>query len=160
MAYAPTITEGHDFSGSLLTGDAKLISHGQKDQAAHLGTFGPRCRRSSRHSPIRSRRTSHLQRPIRGRLAPADIKVLRPIFAGAQLIAYAVSCGHWPDVGGPIAGTFNPRATSSFAEGLRIPPTLLSRDETIRSTIALLEANVRQPAERMADLFGQLQATN
>ena len=161
VAYAPTITEGHDYSGSLLTGDAKLISHGQKDQAAHLGTFEASVSAVKRAFPDPQPQDVYIfNDPYEGGSHQPDIKVLRPIFAGAQLIAYAVSCGHWPDVGGPVPGTFNPRATSSFAEGLRIPPTLLSRDgETIGSTIALLEANVRQPAERMADLFGQVQAT-
>jgi len=39
VSYAPTITEGHDYSVSILTPDGRLVSHGQKDQAAHLGTF-------------------------------------------------------------------------------------------------------------------------
>jgi N-methylhydantoinase B len=161
VAYAPTITEGHDYSGSLLTGDAKLISHGQKDQAAHLGTFESSVRVVKRAFPDPRRGDVYIfNDPYEGGSHQPDIKVVRPVFHDAELIAYAVSCGHWPDVGGPVPGTFNPRATSSFAEGLRIPPTLLSRNgETIRSTIALLEANVRQPAERMADLYAQVQAT-
>jgi N-methylhydantoinase B len=161
VAYAPTITEGHDYSGSLLTGDAKLISHGQKDQAAHLGTFESSVRVVKRAFPDPRRGDVYIfNDPYEGGSHQPDIKVVRPVFHDAELIAYAVSCGHWPDVGGPVPGTFNPRATSSFAEGLRIPPTLLSQNgETIRSTIALLEANVRQPAERMADLYAQVQAT-
>jgi N-methylhydantoinase B len=161
VAYAPTITEGHDYSGSLLTGDAKLISHGQKDQAAHLGTFEASVGAVKRAFPDPWRGDVYIfNDPYEGGSHQPDIKVVRPIFQDAQLIAYAVSCGHWPDVGGPVPGTFNPRATSSFAEGLRVPPTLLSRDgETIGSTIALLQANVRQPAERMADLYAQVQAT-
>ena len=161
VAYAPTITEGHDYSGSLLTGDAKLISHGQKDQAAHLGTFEASLRTIKRAFPDPQPEDVFIfNDPYDGGSHQPDIKVLRPIFADGTLIAYGASCGHWPDVGGPVPGTFNPRATSSFAEGLRVPPTLLQRDgETIASTIQLLEANVRQPAERMADLYGQVQAT-
>src|SRR5579885_954460 len=41
VAYATTITEGHDHSCSLLDHQGRLISHGQRDQAAHLGTFEP-----------------------------------------------------------------------------------------------------------------------
>ena len=161
VAYAPTITEGHDYSGSLLTGDAKLISHGQKDQAAHLGTFEASLRTIKRAFPDPQPEDVFIfNDPYDGGSHQPDIKVLRPIFADGKLIAYGASCGHWPDVGGPVPGTFNPRATSSFAEGLRVPPTLLQRGgETIASTIQLLEANVRQPAERMADLYGQVQAT-
>jgi N-methylhydantoinase B len=39
VSYAPTITEGHDYSVSILTPDGRLISHGQRDQAPHMGTF-------------------------------------------------------------------------------------------------------------------------
>jgi len=161
VAYAPTITEGHDYSGSLLTGDARLISHGQKDQAAHLGTFEASVQAVKRAFPDPRHGDVYIfNDPYEGGSHQPDIKVVRPVFHGAKLIAYAVSCGHWPDVGGPVPGTFNPRATSSFAEGLRVPPTLLSRNgEMIGSTIALLQCNVRQPAERMADLYAQVQAT-
>ena len=36
VSYAPTITEGHDYSVSILTPDGRLVSHGQRDQAPHL----------------------------------------------------------------------------------------------------------------------------
>src|SRR6185503_5676531 len=39
VSYAPTITEGHDYSVSILTPDGRLVSHGQRDQAPHMGTF-------------------------------------------------------------------------------------------------------------------------
>ena len=39
VSYAPTITEGHDYSVSILTPEGRLVSHGQRDQAPHMGTF-------------------------------------------------------------------------------------------------------------------------
>jgi N-methylhydantoinase B len=161
VAYAATITEGHDYSGALLTGDAQLVAHGMTDQAAHLGTFEASIATVKEAFPRPSLGDVYVfNDPYTGGSHQPDIKVIRPIFDDEGLLAYGISCGHWPDVGGPVPGTFNPQATSCFAEGLRIPPTLLLRgDERVESTFALLRANVRQPQERMADLHAQLQAT-
>jgi N-methylhydantoinase B len=161
VAYASTITEGHDYSGSILSSTGELISHGQTDQAAHLGTFEASVETVIRSFPTPARGDVYIfNDPYDGGSHQPDVKVIRPVFVGEEVIAYAVSCGHWPDVGGPVPGTFNPRATSSFAEGLRIPPTLLMhKGELIASTVALIRANVRQPDERMGDLHAQIQAT-
>jgi N-methylhydantoinase B len=161
VAYASTITEGHDFSGSLLSADGRLVSHGQKDQAAHLGTFEDSLRAVIAAFPEPRPGDVHvLNDPYLGGSHTPDIKVVRPVFADARLIAWAISCGHWPDVGGPVPGTFNPQATECYAEGIRIPPMLLvDRGEEVGPTFALIRANVRNPDERMADLHAQIQAT-
>jgi N-methylhydantoinase B len=161
VAYASTITEGHDYSGSLLSATGQLISHGQTDQAAHLGTFEASVDTVIRAFPEPQPRDVYIfNDPYDGGSHQPDVKIIRPVFVDDELIAYGVSCGHWPDVGGPVPGTFNPRATSCFAEGLRIPPTLLMREgEFVVSTLGLLRSNVRQPDERMADLHAQVQAT-
>src|SRR3954470_3863391 len=162
VAYAPTITEGHDYSGSLLTADGRLVAHGTKDQAAHLGTFEASLEVIIEAFPKPSPGDVFIfNDPYAGGSHQPDIKVVRPLFHGEHLLAYGVSCGHWPDVGGPVPGTFNPQATSSYAEGLRIPPMLLiDKGERVASTFALLRSNVRQPDERMADLHAQIQATH
>jgi N-methylhydantoinase B len=161
VAYAPTITEGHDYSGSLLTGDGRLVAHGMTDQAAHLGTFESSLAKVIEFFPDPSPGDVLIfNDPYDGGSHQPDVKIMRPIFHEERVIAYGISCGHWPDVGGPVPGTFNPQATSCYAEGLRIPPMMLvSKGERVESTFALLRANVRQPGERMADLHAQIQAT-
>lgn len=161
VAIATTISEGHDYSGSLLTGDGRLLAHGMTDQAAHLGTFESSVAKVMEAFPEPEPGDVYIfNDPYDGGSHQPDIKIVRPIFAGSHPVAYGISCGHWPDVGGPVPGTFNPQATSCYAEGLRIPPMLLlERDRPVESTFALLRANVRQPQERMADLHAQIQAT-
>ena len=161
VAYAPTITEGHDFSASLLTADGLLLSHGQMDQAAHLGTFESSLEavRAMFPEPVPGD-VYIFNDPYDGGTHTPDMKIIRPIFHEGRPIAYGVSCGHWPDVGGPAPGTFNPQATESYAEGIIVPPTKLYDAGTrVESTVALLRANIRQPDERMGDLHGQVQAT-
>jgi N-methylhydantoinase B len=98
--------------------------------------------------------------PYDGGTHTPDVKIIRPMFHEGHLVAFGVSCGHWPDVGGPAPGTFNPQATESYAEGIIVPPTkLYDAGRRVESTVALLRANIRQPDERMGDLHGQVQAT-
>ena len=44
LAYAPTISEGHDHSCALLTAEGRLVAHGNRDQAPHIGSFEPSVR--------------------------------------------------------------------------------------------------------------------
>ncbi len=160
-AYAATISEGHDHSGSLLTREGNLVAHGRRDQAAHLGTFEESIRTTiAQAGGFREGDVFVFNDPYSGGTHQPDVKVIRPVFVDGSLFAFAISCGHWPDVGGPIPGSFNPLATECFAEGLRIPPMLLyDQGRPVRSTFELIKANVRVPEERMADLHAQTSAT-
>lgn len=51
-----------------------------------------------------------------------DVAVYKPIFHKDKLIAWAASKGHQADIGGSVAGGYNPRATEVWQEALRIPP--------------------------------------
>ena len=161
VAYAATITEGHDHSGALLTQEGHLIAHGQRDQAAHLGTFEESVKTTIKHAEgFKQGDVYVFNDPYLGGTHQPDIKVIRPIFWAGHPAAFAISCGHWPDAGGPVPSTFNPRATECYAEGLRIPPTLLyDRGRPVRSAFELIRSNVRVPEERTADLLAQAQAT-
>ena len=100
-AYASTITEGHDFSGSLLSADGRLVSHGQKDQAAHLGTFEASLRAVIEAFPDPRPGDVHvLNDPYLGGSHTPDVKVVRPIFAGERLIAHATRAATGPTSAG------------------------------------------------------------
>jgi len=76
-----------------------------------------------------------------------DITVAKPIFRGAELVAFSASTAHAPDIGGKIR---SPEPREVFEEGLQIPPMKLLRagepDETL---VALIRKNVRTPDETM-----------
>ena len=159
-AYGATISEGHDHSGSLLTREGRLVAHGRRDQAAHLGTFEESIRTTIEHAGgFREGDVFVFNDPYHGGTHQPDVKVIRPVFVDGSLFAFTISCGHWADVGGPIPGSFNPLARECFAEGLRIPPMLLvDQGRPVRSTFEIIKANVRVPDERMADLHAQQRA--
>ena len=159
-AYGTTISEGHDHSGSLLTREGRLVAHGRRDQAAHLGTFEESIKTTIEHAGgFREGDVFVFNDPYHGGTHQPDVKVIRPVFVDGSLFAFTISCGHWADVGGPIPGSFNPLARECFAEGLRIPPMLLvDQGRPVRSTFEIIKANVRVPDERMADLHAQQRA--
>src|ERR1700731_5290509 len=54
-----------------------------------------------------------------------DFRLVRPLLRKGCVFAWLASVGHWLDIGGNVAGNFNPKAPESFQEGGRIPPVKL-----------------------------------
>lgn len=88
-----------------------------------------------------------------------DVKLVRPVFSGGKLICCLASAGHWNDVGGNIPGNFNPVATETFQEGVRIPPVkIVDRGELRQDIEDIMMAMSRIPLSAYGDLHGQLNA--
>ncbi|MBI5445174.1 MAG: hydantoinase B/oxoprolinase family protein [Deltaproteobacteria bacterium] len=79
----------------------------------------------------------------------ADVCVFRPIFwppEGGELVAWAAAKGHQADIGGAVAGGYNPRATEVWQEGLRIPPLkVVEAGRQRRDVWEAVLANLRYP---------------
>ena len=50
-----------------------------------------------------------------------DVAVYKPIFHDGALVAWAAVKGHQADIGGAVAGGYNPNAKEVWQEALRIP---------------------------------------
>jgi N-methylhydantoinase B len=88
-----------------------------------------------------------------------DFRLVRPVFRGGALFCWIASAGHWLDIGGNVAGGYNPRATESFQEGVRIPIVKLVSGGRVNTDILdILAANSRVPTSNWGDLQGQLGA--
>ena len=74
----------------------------------------------------------------------ADVAVFRPIFYKNQLIAWAACKGHQADIGGAVAGGYNPHATEVWQEAFRIPPVKIYEQGKLRKDVwDLIFANIR-----------------
>ena len=95
-----------------------------------------------------------LNDPYQGGTHLPDITVITPAFApdGTQL-GFAASRAHHADVGGPAPGSMPSDSTTLDDEGVVIPPRRLDA-----AAIDELVAQMRQPAQRRADLRAQLAA--
>jgi N-methylhydantoinase B len=88
-----------------------------------------------------------------------DFRLVRPLIRDRKVFAWLASVGHWLDIGGNVPGNYNPKATESFQEGVRIPPVKLARAGVIQQDIVdILAANSRVPQSNWGDLNGQINA--
>ena len=79
-----------------------------------------------------------------GGLHYQDVVVQRPVFAGRQLIAWAVNSGHMMDMGGMAFGSWAPAATECYQEALRLPPVRLFREGIEQQDVwAIVRNNIR-----------------
>jgi N-methylhydantoinase B len=85
-----------------------------------------------------------------------DVAVYKPIFFDGRLIAWAACKGHQADIGGAVAGGYNPDATEVWQEALRIPPVKVYEKGKLRKDVwDLIFANIRYDIVR-ADLTAQI----
>jgi N-methylhydantoinase A/oxoprolinase/acetone carboxylase beta subunit/N-methylhydantoinase B/oxoprolinase/acetone carboxylase alpha subunit len=97
--------------------------------------------------------------PFDGASHTPDVFVVKPSFAGEELLGFAVTIAHHGDVGGRVPGSCACDSTEVFQEGLRLPwLRLYERGEPVHSVFEILRANVRVPHELLGDLAAQVAA--
>jgi N-methylhydantoinase B len=162
VAFSPVIIEGCDYSLALCTPDGRMVASGPRDLPAHVGTLEFTVRAVLDKFPLEEVEPGDvffLNDPHAAGSHNNDTRVVHPVFTDGRVIAWLISCGHWADIGGPLPGSFNPDATSCFAEGLRIPAIRIRRKgELLQDVVDLILGNVRLPAQSRGDLQAQLEA--
>jgi N-methylhydantoinase B len=73
-----------------------------------------------------------------------DVAVYKPIFFEDELVAWTAVKGHQADIGGAVAGGYNPNAVEVWQEALRIPPVKIYERGKLRKDVwDLIFANIR-----------------
>ena len=161
VAYTNTIHEGRDYSVAIVTRDIKMVTHGMPNCAPHLGTFESKIGALIQiwdPSEMKPGDVYLWNDPYAGGTHQNDMAYIRPVFIVNELFAYGINLGHMPDAGGPIPGTFNPRATCCYEEGLRIPGLkLYENDKPVKATFELLKQNIRAYTATLGDIYAQYQ---
>lgn len=151
-----------DFSSALCDRHGNTIAQGSQDLAAHVGTlhFTAQAVIETFGEDIRRGDVFVVNDPFRGGTHSPDVRVVRPIFAGDELVAFAQSNGHWADVGGAVPGSENFKAKDYFADGIRIPPVRVWDQGRYRADVVeLIVTNTRAPSDAEGDLRAQTEAT-
>jgi N-methylhydantoinase B len=150
-AHSANIKERRDASTALFDPRGEMVMQAEHIPV-HLGAMPDAVAAvlGEDHEPGRS---WILNDPFRGGTHLPDITVITPVFAGGELIAFAANRAHHADVGGPIPGSMPADSRTLADEGVVIDPRVL--DE---AAAAELSAQMRQPAQRRADLRAQLAA--
>lgn len=86
-----------------------------------------------------------------------DIWTWCPLYAGDEIVAFALSFVHSSDIGGALPGSIDWGLTDQHQEGLIIPPLRLFDDGRRNAALfALIARNSRVPRENIGDIDAQV----
>jgi N-methylhydantoinase B len=157
-AHSPIVRDAMDFSTAICDATGQNLAQGLTTPM-HLGSFYDAMR--------------HLIEQYAGRIAPGDlfiandpylasgqhlpdIYVVRPVFSGARLCAWAATIAHHVDVGGLVPGSNSLAAVEIHQEGLRLPFVKLAQGDVLNDIVLdIIAANVRVPEQVLGDLHAQ-----
>ena len=155
---SPVIYEVLDFACGICSADMELVAQ-TNGITFFTGTFGTQLRSVVEMYPDQMQPGDiYLTNdPYQGGTHACDFALIRPIFDGEALIAYALNVAHWVDVGGAVPGSLPPNATSAFQEGLRLSRVRLARGDVLNDEIVrIIRENTRLPEIAMGDLNAQI----
>jgi N-methylhydantoinase B len=156
-AFSPNITERRDCSTALFDAEGRLVAQAEHIPV-HLGAM-PEAVDAVLDADPAPGDVFVLNDPFAGGTHLPDVTLVSPICPDGDIVGYAVSRAHHADVGGMAPGSMPAGARDIQQEGLRIPPTRLVAGGKRREAVwDLIAANVRNPAQRRADLRAQLGA--
>lgn len=150
-AHSANIKERRDASTALFDPEGQMVMQAEHIPV-HLGAM-PASVAAVLDEDHSEGRPWILNDPYRGGTHLPDITVITPIHAHDELVAFAANRAHHADVGGPTPGSMPADSKTLEDEGVIIPPRVLD-DAAIED----LTSQMRQPAQRRADLRAQLAA--
>jgi len=155
-ALAANIKDRRDFSAAIFDSGGCMVGMGTH-LPVHLGAMPSAVEAAVEKKPGVGD-VVILNDPYRGGTHLPDITMVAPAFAANERIGFVAVRAHHADVGGIAHGSM-PLTDSIYAEGLRIPPVLIVEKGKVRGDVLeLVLANVRDPAERKADIEAQMAA--
>jgi N-methylhydantoinase B len=162
VSFSTVTTIGKDYACGLCTGNGEVFSRGVGGLPLFGGTIGHRVKAVVNHIPPANIRDGDVllhNDPFVGGTHAQDVSAVMPVFWEGRMIAFVHAASHWPDLGGPVPGSFNAEARSSYAEGLLIPPIHLVREGIWDQEVeALILRNVRLREIIRGDLRGLVEA--
>jgi len=161
-ARSPLLREAGDLSSAITDAKGDLVGQG-RDIPIHLGAMAYTVPELLKVLPVSGLNDGDVLIYNLGALGGNhlnDVKVVRPVFVDGDIVAFAISLAHWPDIGGTWPGSYFAKAIDTFQEAMRIPPILIATAAGVTTPIMqLLKANVRDPEACEGDLLGQIAAT-
>lgn len=158
--YSGVLRDNMDFSTGIADAEGRLVAQGLT-LPVHLGSIRSALQAVMKKfaGDIADGDVFILNDPFEGGMHLPDIFILKPIFIGGRLLAFAATTAHHVDVGGHVPGSNSVNSTEIFQEGLRIPPLkLVSAGRQDEALWTVIRTNVRLPVQLSGDLRAQLAA--
>ena len=163
-ARSTIFSQSHDFSCFVTTPDGTLVANAD-GIPIHTGGggFAVRALLSKFEDRINRDDVFLLSDPyVAGGNHLPDWVIARPIFIDddTKLAGFCCNRAHQSDIGGGLAGTYNPQATEIWQEGIRLPVLKLVEGGQVREDLwELLMINSRTPELLDGDLLAMLGST-
>lgn len=159
-AHSQVVRDSMDFSTAICDAKGRVVAQGL-GIPLHLGAIPDAMTAllSRYGDDIKPGDVFAFNDPDEGGMHLPDIFVIKPVFAGDELVGYAACVAHHADIGGRVPGGNAVDSTEIFQEGLQIPLLkLYDRGQLNETLMELLLRNVRIPAVVSGDLDAQLAA--
>lgn len=160
-SFSPILADMLDFSNAVYTADLRLVAQAA-NCPVHLAAMAFSAQEAVKevgYENLAEGDVVVLNDPYRGGTHINDITFMMPIFHEHRLLGFAVSRGHWMDLGGGAAGGQAFAGTHIAGEGLRIPPMKIYEKGVVnRNLLNLILNNTRTPHFVKGDLQAHLGA--
>lgn len=147
-SFSPILADMVDFSNAIYDYEAKLLSQAA-NCPVHLAAMKFSAEAIIEDFPVADMQPGDVyvvNDPYKGGTHINDITFMMPIFFDEEIIGFAVSRGHWMDLGGGAAGGQAFGGTHIAGEGLRLPPLKLYDAGKVREDLlAIIMNNTRTP---------------
>lgn len=158
-SFSTVVRESYDFSCVLTDARGNSLAQASLSIPSFIGTLPKTVKHMLRRFPAETLEPGDVLITNDAWLGTGhlpDINVAKPIFREGELIAFAASVAHSPDIGGKMRA---PDAREVFEEGLQIPPMkLYQAGRPNEALMELIRYNVRVPDQVIGDLDAQLSA--
>ncbi|PZQ16005.1 MAG: methylhydantoinase [Ancylobacter novellus] len=159
-SFSPILADVLDFSNAIYDAEVRLLAQAA-NCPVHLAAMKYSADAAIAKYPIDTLKPGDviaLNDPYQGGTHINDITFVMPIFYDEKIIGFAVSRGHWMDLGGGAAGGQS-FGTHIAGEGLRLPPLKLYQNYKINEDLlAIIMNNTRTPFFIKGDLQAHLGA--
>lgn len=153
-SFSPILSDMLDFSNAIYDRNLQLLAQAA-NCPVHLAAMKFSAEGAVRKYPIDTLAPGDVlvvNDPYNGGTHINDISFIMPIFFEGLLIGFAVSRGHWMDLGGGAAGG-QAFGTHIAAEGLRLPPLKIYSDYKVNQDLLdIILNNTRTPHFVKGDL--------
>ncbi|HZR93973.1 MAG TPA: hydantoinase B/oxoprolinase family protein [Gaiellaceae bacterium] len=152
---SPIVYEVLDFACGITDAQARVVAQ-TNGLTLFTGTFGPQVESIVEKVGLDGMRPGDVfatNVPYRGGTHTCDVCLVKPVFAGDRVVAFAVSITHWIEIGGAVPGSIPPDATEIYQEGLQLPGVRVHEaGRPNEALVDLIAANIRLPRTGIGDL--------
>jgi len=158
-SFSTIVRESNDYAVVLLDRDAKLLAQSSLSIPSFICTLPATVGHFLEVFPRETLKPGDVlitNDPWMGTGHLPDINIVVPIFRNGEVVGYAGSVAHAPDIGGRLR---SPSNSELFEEGLRIPRSkLMDAGQENVTLVNIMRDNVRTPDQLMGDIWAQVAA--